>query len=346
VYALRTHFVLFCCALGILAVCFAARMTAAEVTEETSPEKRSLRLLHDGQWMGRAICYSPYRAGQRPGGPGPSKGQLREDLQIIAKHWPLLRTYSSTEFAETMLEVIQEEKLAIHVMLGAWIEPETVTVDDKKQPDELARQVNQLQIENLVKLSNKFEEIVVAVILGNETQVEWSSHKVTRSRLIGYLRKVRSQTKVPITTADDFLFWAKSSSRPIVDEVDFIMTHIHPVWHAQEAEAAQAFVQEKYELVTQANPGSLVVIGETGWATQTNTHGREAEFVRGKMGEDEQKLACQQIVHWSETQRVATFLFEAFDEPWKGADPPDDIEKHWGLFREDRTPKKFMDTAK
>jgi exo-beta-1,3-glucanase (GH17 family) len=34
-----------------------------------------------------------------------------------------------------------------------------------------------------------------------------------------------------------------------------------------------------------------------------------------------------------------TFVFEAFDEPWKGSDEPLDPEKHWGLFTVDRKPK-------
>jgi exo-beta-1,3-glucanase (GH17 family) len=33
------------------------------------------------------------------------------------------------------------------------------------------------------------------------------------------------------------------------------------------------------------------------------------------------------------------FVFEAFDEPWKGSDEPLDPEKHWGLFTVDRKPK-------
>ncbi len=302
--------------------------------------------MHGDQWIGRAICYSPYRVGQRPGGQVPSKEQLREDLRIIAKHWPLLRTYGSTEFVEEMLEVIREEKLPLHVMLGAWIEPELETVDGQKKLNEPARKANLLQIQKLVELTNTYEDLVIATIVGNETQVEWSSHKVTASRLIEHLRKVRSQTKVPVTTADDFLFWAEASSRSIADEVDFLMLHIHPVWHAQEAEKAQSFVQEKFDLVAKTHPEALVVIGETGWATHKNATGREAKFVRGKMGEDEQQLVCQQIVDWSETQGVATFLFEAFDEPWKGAGHSEDVEKHWGLFRVDRTPKKFMESAK
>jgi len=34
------------------------------------------------------------------------------------------------------------------------------------------------------------------------------------------------------------------------------------------------------------------------------------------------------------------FFFEAFDEPWKGSKDPDEPEKHWGIYYENRTPKK------
>jgi len=40
-----------------------------------------------------------------------------------------------------------------------------------------------------------------------------------------------------------------------------------------------------------------------------------------------------------ERDRIPTFYFEAFDENWKGGDHPDEVEKHWGVFRADRTPK-------
>ncbi|MEC9249739.1 MAG: glycosyl hydrolase, partial [Pseudomonadota bacterium] len=38
-----------------------------------------------------------------------------------------------------------------------------------------------------------------------------------------------------------------------------------------------------------------------------------------------------------------TFVFEAFDEPWKGSPDPDEPEKHWGLFKLDRRPKRVME---
>ena len=39
---------------------------------------------------------------------------------------------------------------------------------------------------------------------------------------------------------------------------------------------------------------------------------------------------------------MLTFVFEAFDEPWKGSEDPLEPEKHWGLFNVDRTPKLVM----
>jgi len=45
---------------------------------------------------------------------------------------------------------------------------------------------------------------------------------------------------------------------------------------------------------------------------------------------------------WAEADDVLVFFFEAFDEPWQGGDHPDEVEKHWGLFHEDRTPKRVM----
>ena len=43
---------------------------------------------------------------------------------------------------------------------------------------------------------------------------------------------------------------------------------------------------------------------------------------------------------WADSAGVTTFFFEAFDENWKGGDHPDEVEKHWGLWRADRSPKQ------
>jgi hypothetical protein len=44
-------------------------------------------------------------------------------------------------------------------------------------------------------------------------------------------------------------------------------------------------------------------------------------------------------MEWSRREAVLTFVFEAFDEPWKGSPDAMEPEKHWGLFDVDRRPK-------
>ena len=64
--------------------------------------------------QGNAICYSGYREGQSPGEKiYPSLDEIREDLQILAPHWPLLRLYDCSEHAVRVLEVIRDRKSVV-----------------------------------------------------------------------------------------------------------------------------------------------------------------------------------------------------------------------------------------
>ena len=44
-------------------------------------------------------------------------------------------------------------------------------------------------------------------------------------------------------------------------------------------------------------------------------------------------------MEWTEKEGILNFYFEAFDENWKGSPEPWEPEKHWGIYRSDRTPK-------
>lgn len=45
------------------------------------------------------------------------------------------------------------------------------------------------------------------------------------------------------------------------------------------------------------------------------------------------------MMSWSKKNKVTMFIFEAFDEPWKGGQNPDEPEKHWGIYDVHRKPK-------
>lgn len=305
---------------------------------------RPLEFAIENSPSGLAVCYGPFREGQRPDGVQPTRTQVLEDLRIIESRWGLIRTYASRGTTETVLELIREHGLSIRVVVGAWIDSEATRADDgaviADRPE--ARAANEAEVRAAIRLANAFPEIVAAVSVGNETQVSWSGHRVDREALIGYIRQVRSAVDVPVTTADDFAFWTRPESVAVAEEVDFIITHAYAMWNGVQLEEAIGFTDEKVRAVRAAHPGRLVVLGETGWATTVHNEGEQARLIKGRAGEPEQARFYSDIRQWARDTRTLVFFFEAFDEPWKGGAHPDEVEKHWGLFNVDRTPKQAM----
>jgi exo-beta-1,3-glucanase (GH17 family) len=287
-------------------------------------ERRALPTTIGDRWIGNGVAYGPYRDGQRPGGPSPSRDELGEDLRLMSRHWSLLRLYGAAGPTETILDLIREERLDMKVMLGVWIEPEAA---------------NRLEIETAIRLAGEYPEIVIAVCVGNETQVSWSSHRVPPDLLIDYVREARARTSVPVSTADDFNYWNKPESGAVAREIDFIVTHAHPLWNGIQLENALEWTRSTVAQIEAAHPGKAVVLGETGWATRKHTEGEQATLMKGAVGEAEQANFYAAARQWVDEARMPMFFFEAFDENWKGGDHPAEVEKHWGLFRADRTPK-------
>ena len=323
---------------GILAVVAGAEPPPTPVPAPRDVRRPSWQL--DGAWIGNAICYGAHRDGQRPGAAGPSRAEIAEDLDILQRQWHLLRMYAADDVAATVLEVIRERKLTMKVMVGAWIEPEDDTPPDGAAGTAAdARAANQRQVQRAIELANEYPEIVVAVSVGNETQVDWSSHRVNPDVLVRYIRAVRSATRVAVTTADDYTFWLEPRSRPIGAELDFICTHIHPLWRGEGLADAVAFTQREFAAVQELYAGRPVIIGEVGWATTKHTAGDQAKYMHGTVGEVEQKEFVDALRAWTTHDQVTNFYFEAFDENWKGGPHPDEVEKHWGLYRADRAAK-------
>ena len=289
-------------------------------------EPRTFDVHVDSEWIGNAVCYGPHRDGQRPGGPNPSADQMREDLRLMLPHWNLLRVYGSRGPSETLLEVIHADRLPMKVMLGAWIAADSP-------------EANQQEVDAAIRLANDYPETVLAVSVGNETQIYWSAHQSPVDSLIEHVRHVRAGVSVPVTVADDFNFWNKPESRALAAEIDFITMHAHPMWNGVQLEDALDWLKEQIEIVEAMHPEQLIVLGETGWATSVADEGEQATLIKGKPGENEQKLYYDSLRDWAEVSQRTVFVFEAFDENWKGGDDPEEVEKHWGLFNANRSPK-------
>lgn len=294
----------------------------------------------NGRWIGKAISYGFYRKGQSPGVKGPSETQILEDLEIILNHWNLIRVYGSDNNSEKVLKVIRKNNLPIRVMLGVWLE------DEKDNPER--KNENIQEVLKAVKLANEYSEIISAINVGNETQVFWSAHKMEIEDLIRYIRIVRNNTSVPVTTADDYNFWNKPISKSVAMEVDFIVVHIYPLWNGITLENSIDWMNNIFfNEIKKFHSDKILVLGEIGWATNydaTRTgDGQQGSLIKGEVSYAAQEKFLLKLSRWTDTNKVTTFLFEAFDEPWKGGgefSSPNEIEKHWGVFYENRTPKE------
>jgi len=293
---------------------------------------------------GKGICYSGYRDGQSPElGIFPTYEQIKEDLLLIKAHWTYLRLYDCSEHAETVLKVIENEKLNFKVMLGAYIAAELNnfgcpwgTIFSEEQLEKNKKN-NVVEIRKLIKLANQYPDIVFSLSAGNEATVDWTDHYVSVEKVISYVRMIKKEAKQPVTFCENYVPWY-DKLKNLVDEVDFISIHSYPVWEYKHIHEAMEYTRQNYQGIADRYPGKPVIITEAGWATNSNGRGINPENV----SQEFQAIYYNDLVEWSEKEGIMTFVFEAFDENWKGSHEALEPEKHWGLFTIDRKPKKVF----
>jgi exo-beta-1,3-glucanase (GH17 family) len=294
----------------------------------------------------KAVAYSPYRtATNEADRPNEviTKANIREDLDLVlAAGFRAIRLFdSSDKVARQTLEVIRDDKLNIKVQLGAYV----LSGNDAE---------SRAEIERCVTLANEFPDIVLAVSVGNETMVSWAFNRIAPALMAEYIRTVRAQIKQPVTTDDNYAFWA-SATALITNEIDFAALHTYPnldtvfdptLWNwkqqdVDEAERAVAMMdaaiaeaRRQYQLARD-HLDSMglsyipIIIGETGWnAVNLGRQQFRAHPVN-------QKMYLDRLEAWAAEGRAGNgpkqiFYFEAFDEAWKLGDDG------WGLFNKNR----------
>ena len=229
-----------------------------------------------------AVAYSGYREGQHPdrgaGAVNPSDAEILEDLEILAAHdFRLIRVYDTGENTATTLRLIREHNLPIRVLLGIWLRAEISNHEgcpwlDEPIPDtELAANaiLNAAEVARGIEMARQFEDIVVAVNVGNEALVEWNDHMVPLGRVIGYVRQVKRAVDQPVTVADNYEWWI-SDGAPLAAEVDFIGVHTYPAWEEKTIDQGLDYTIENLEGVRAALPDKPIAILEAGWATEAS----------------------------------------------------------------------------
>ena len=293
---------------------------------------------------GKAICYSGFREGQSPEtGIFPTYEEIKEDLLILHNHWKYLRLYDCDKHSDIVLDVIRKEKLNFKVMLGAYISAEMNNFGcpwgGSYSEEQLAenKERNLTQIQKLIRLANEYPDIIFSLSAGNEATVDWTDHFVPVKSVINYVKMIKEGAKQPVTFCENYVTWLEKL-KGLVEEIDFISIHTYPVWEYKNIHEALEFTKENYFAVADKYPNKQVIITEAGWATNSNGRG----ILPINVSEEYQEIYYNDLMNWSEKAKILTFVFEAFDESWKGSNEPLEPEKHWGLFTEDRKPKLVM----
>ena len=322
-------------------------------TERAVSQTTDRRVLSADFLTRTAVNYSPYRTSASVDdlvNEVITPANVLEDLRLVqATGIGTIRLFSSRAFARTVLEVIRDNGLDLKVQLGAY--PNPITGPDA-EADNIA------ELDACIALANDFPELVHAVSVGNETMVEWSTHKVPVADMARYIKYVRDAIDQPVTTNDNFLFWA-SVPPAIAETIDFAAVHVYPFldtfynptaydWRQKdvpEDERAQAMIdatvveaKAQFERarkgLVQLNLGTMpMTIGETGWAAVDTSGGPDLRFRAHPVN---QKLYFEAMQQWAQAGRLdpqgpkAIFFFQFFDEPWKQGDDG------WGLFNANR----------
>lgn len=295
-----------------------------------------------------AVAYSGFREGQHPdrgqGANNPTDAQILEDLNILVDHGiHLIRLYDAGDNARSTLNLIREHRLPMKVLLGIWLQAEVSNHEGcpwlhEPIPDDtldMNTGLNQQEVQRGVELANAFDDIVVAVNVGNEALVSWNDHMVTVESVIAYVRQVQSRIDQPVTVAENYVWWIEDGAA-LAATVDFLGVHTYPAWENKTIDEALPYTLQNIDDVRRAHPDKALSILEAGWASTASEFGDRAS-------ESSQSRYFDELKRWATHEHVTVFFFEAFDEPWKG-DPgnPQGAEKHWGLWDVKRRPKQVV----
>jgi len=287
----------------------------------------------------KAICYSGYREGQSPKTICPSKEQIEEDLMILHKEgFKYLRMYDPNLHAIRVLETIKEKKLPMKCIIGIDNEPEinnpNCPWEKQDYSDEVLKENakrNDDEIERLINLVKEYPDQVLAVSIGNENTPSWGARIVSEERLIEHADRLKAGLNIPVTFCEGVFEWPKLQE--LAKHLDFISVHSYPYHYGDDVKDAVQINKRHFKEMQETFPGKQIIFTEAGWTTDSSD-----EDKKERANLSNQKYYLKELYEWLEKDEVILFLFEAFDEPWKGS-KKESSECNWGIYTVDRTKK-------
>jgi exo-beta-1,3-glucanase (GH17 family) len=324
----------------------------------------------------QAISYGGYRTKTRD--VVPSIAQIKEDLKILsAINIKVLRTYNvHHEEVSNLLKAIRALKkedpdFEMYVMLGAWIDCKNAWTNQAPIHNEESER-NAIEITEVVRLTNEYQEIIKIIAVGNEAMVKWAaSYYVTPNiilKWVNHLQEIKREGKlnqnVWITSSDNFASWGGGDAEYHVEDlnqlikaVDYISMHTYPM-HDTHYNPVFWGTKENEEHLTQKEQINLSMLRARDYAisqyrsvvnymksigvdkpvhigeTGWATQDNQLYGEAGSKATDEYKSGqfYKLMRDWSNKEGISCFYFEAFDENWKDSKNPNGSENHFGLI--------------
>jgi exo-beta-1,3-glucanase (GH17 family) len=154
----------------------------------------------------QAICYGGYRTQTRD--IVPTVAEIKEDMLILsAMNIKVIRTYNvHLNEITNLLKAISELKetdtnFEMYVMLGAWIDCKNAWTKENPIHDQESER-NAIEIDEAVRLANKYPSIIKVIAVGNEAMVKWAtSYYVTPNiilKWVNYLQDLKKHGYKPL----------------------------------------------------------------------------------------------------------------------------------------------------
>lgn len=292
----------------------------------------------------KAVCYSGYRENQGPNiNIYPSKEEILEDLNILVKDgYSLIRMYDPSLHAKRVLECIKEYNLDLKVMLGVDLLFEYNNVDcpwvkqdySQAKLDENKKR-NSAEVEKLIELANEYSTVVSYVSAGNEARPFWGDNLVTEDRILEIVQKLKKECpNQKVTYCEGWDIWCGQIEK-VLNEVDFVSAHIYPQWNHKNLVESIEYTKEKFLEVKKYCKNKEVIVTEAGWATSCE----DKQMIVSDANVESQKTYYREVLDFAKQEDALFFMFEAFDEPWKGGASQKEAEKNWGIYYVNRLKK-------
>jgi exo-beta-1,3-glucanase (GH17 family)/cellulose synthase/poly-beta-1,6-N-acetylglucosamine synthase-like glycosyltransferase len=257
------------------------------------------------------FAFSPFHKGESPQtNDYPTTAEIKSDLALAAAHTHNIRTYT----VEGDLGQIPAlaAGMNLNVTLGAWLD---------RHED-----ANATELANVVKIANANPD-VKQIMVGNESLLRGD---LTVPGLIADIAQVKSQTHVPVSTAEPWHVWLKHPE--LVRSVDFITVHLLPYWEGVPEQGALADAEHRLAQLHSAFPDKKIVIGEIGWPSDG------IDIGAARASTVNQARFMRDFFNYAQTNHINYFVMEAFDQPWKTSFEGR-AAGYWGMFTMDRHAK-------